>query len=84
MGAEDPVTDLEAEVAADTKANAVCSVCEWIEGRVDAAVWERMMAAPVKRYGHVALYNAMRRRGFTPQSSKPIENHRRRGHRGPA
>lgn len=85
MAAEDAeLIDLEAEVAAATRPTGTCSVCDWLDGRPDVEVWDRMMAAPFKKFGHMALYNAMKRRGFTLVSAKPVENHRKHGHRGPA
>jgi hypothetical protein len=85
MAAEDAeLIDLEAEVAADTRPTGGCSVCDWVDGRIDAEVWDRMMAASTKKYGHQALLSAMKRRGYTLISPKPIENHRKQGHRGPA
>jgi hypothetical protein len=79
--AED-IGDFEAEIRAATGVRtSVCSVCEWLESRDDAARWDRIFAGPVKIYGHKAIWKAMRDRGFLPASSKPIESHRQRQHR---
>ena len=77
-----PSDDPEAEVRADTRlSGGGCSVCEWLGEQPEPATWDRMLAGPVGRYGHRAIYTAMKRRGYTAVSSKPIESHRSGGHR---
>lgn len=79
--AED-IGDFEAEIMAATSARSTsCTVCDWLEERDDAERWDRILAGPVKRYGHKAIMASMRTRGFRPVTSKPIENHRREKHR---
>lgn len=79
--AED-IGNLEAEIVAATGfRSSTCSVCEWVEGRDDADEWDRILAGPVSRYGHRAIYAAMRARQYGARSSKPIEQHRREHHR---
>jgi hypothetical protein len=79
--AED-IGDLEAEIVAMTGFRSIsCSVCEWIEEREDAEHWDRILAGPVKRYGHTAIHTAMKKRQYGARSAKPIENHRREKHR---
>lgn len=79
--AED-IGDFEAEIMAATVArSSSCTVCDWLEERDDAERWDRILAGPVKRYGHQAILAAMRAREYGAVSSKPIENHRREQHR---
>ena len=73
-------TDLEAEILAATRFSS-CSVCDWLDGRDDAANWDRFLAGPVSKYGHTAIHAAMRKRDYRALSCKPIENHRREKHR---
>ncbi len=79
--AED-IGDFEAEIRAATGIRAsTCTVCEWLSERDDADRWDSIFAGPTKTYGHKAIWQAMRKRGYRHETSKPIEAHRQRQHR---
>lgn len=79
--AED-IGDLEAEIrAAMTSRPPSCTVCDWLAEREDAERWDRIFASPRQMYGHKAIWLSMKARGYTAESSKPIETHRQKQHR---
>ena len=77
MPAEDG-TDLEAELLADSRTSLGCSVCLWLEGRDDAAKWDKAFANP--QITKAALERGMARRGFRGKAS-PVGTHHREKHR---
>ena len=82
MVAEETTGDFEAEIRAATSAKATsCTVCDWLEGREDGPRWDAIMAGKVNVYGHMAIWKAMKARGYRSESAKPIESHRQKQHR---
>jgi hypothetical protein len=69
---------LREEIAADNKKKGQgCTVCAWLAGREDADEWREVYADD--ELNHHAVWRAMKRRGY-PNSTKPIESHRKERH----
>jgi hypothetical protein len=71
-------TDLEAELLADSKTSSGCSVCMWLDGRDDAALWDKAFSNP--QITKAAIQRAMAKRGFMGKAS-PIAGHAKEKHR---
>jgi hypothetical protein len=68
------------EVREASRRVGTCSVCEWLEGRDDAAEWDQVMALPWQEANSRAIHRAMVRRGFG-KGDKTVADHRTKGHR---
>jgi hypothetical protein len=79
--AED-IGSLEARIRAASRRVGGCGICEWLEQRPpeEQAVWDRVMALPVKEANHTAIRDELRTHGLTISDST-VGHHRKSGHR---
>lgn len=71
-------TDLEAELLADSKTSSGCSVCMWLDGRDDAALWDKAFSN--QQITKAAILRGMAKRGFQGKAT-PVASHHREKHR---
>lgn len=75
-------SDIEARVLAASGRAPGCGTCEWLATRPadQQALFDRLMAYPVKVAGHMPIWNELVKLGY-PMTRKSVEDHRNRGHR---